>query len=258
MTSMRHNEILASRRQGGEISSPITEAQIQGLPEPVQRYLRYAEVVGKEPVRTVHLKQRGFMRTQPGQRWMPLVAEQDFTINPPAFVWRATVHLFPLVSISAVDEFFEGHGSMRIKLLSFIPMGNAQGPKMDQGELQRYLGEMVWFPTAWLSSDIEWQAIDENSAQATMRQQDITASVVLHINEQGQLFSVTAQRYMAQGKSYQLVPWSVRAGEYQEADGMRIPTQVEVTWHLPSGDFTWFRVKISEIEYNRSGRITRF
>jgi hypothetical protein len=189
---------------------------------------------------------------------MPLVAEQDFTTNPPAFVWRATVHPFPLVSISATDEFSGGHGSMRIKLLSFVPVGNAQGPEMDQGELQRYLGEMVWFPTAWLSDDITWQAIDANAVQATIRQGDVTASVVLHINEQGQLTAVTAQRYMAQGKHYQLTPWSVQAGEYREADGMRIPTRVEVTWHLPSGDFAWFRVEISQIEYNQSSKVTRF
>ncbi len=147
---------------------------------------------------------------------------------------------------------------MRIKLLSLIPVGKAWGPEMDQGELQRYLGEMVWFPTAWLSDDIKWQTIDANAVQATIRQSDVRASVILHINEQGQLTSVTAQRYMAQGKHYQLAPWSVQAGEYREADGMRIPTRVEVTWHLPSGDFTWFRVRISEIEYNRSGKVNSF
>jgi hypothetical protein len=37
---------------------------------------------------------------------------------------------------------------------------------------------------------------------------------------------------------------------------MRIPTRIEVTWHLASGDFTWFRFKITEIEYNQLGRVT--
>ncbi len=27
---------------------------------------------------------------------------------------------------------------------------------------------------------------------------------------------------------------------------------------IASGEFTWFRVKITEIEYNQSGRVTRF
>ena len=43
-----------------------------------------------------------------------------------------------------------------------------------------------------------------------------------------------------------------------QVDGMRIPTRIEITWHLASGEFTWFRVKITDIEYNQSGRVTRW
>jgi hypothetical protein len=38
---------------------------------------------------------------------------------------------------------------------------------------------------------------------------------------------------------------------------MRIPTKSEVTWHPASGEFTWFRFKITEIEYDQSGKVTR-
>ncbi len=236
----------------------ITKAQVLGLPEPVQRYLNYAQVVGKGPIRTVRLTQQGFMRTQPGQKWLPMVAEQSFTTTPPAFLWHCTMRPFPLVRISATDRFSEGHGSMRIKLLSVIPLGNARGPKIDQGELQRYMAEMIWFPTAWLSDAFEWQAIDAYSAKATMHEQNVTASVVLHVNEQGQLTHVTADRYKEEHGHYLLAPCSGQCTAYQEVDGMRIPSRIEITWHLASGNFTWFRCKITEIECNQSGKVTRF
>ncbi len=54
-----------------------------------------------------------------------------------------------------------------------------------------------------------------------------------------------------------LTPWSVQSSEYQEASGMLIPTSLEVTWHLASGDFTWFRGGLTEIEYNQSGKVTK-
>ena len=237
-------------------SGLITEAQVLGLPEPVQRYLNYAQVVGKDPIRTVRLTQQGFMRTQPGQKWLPMVAEQSFTIPPPAFLWHCTMRPFPLVWISATDRFSEGHGSMRIKLLSVIPLGNSRGPEIDQGELQRYMAEMVWFPTAWLSDAIEWQAIDAYSAQATMHESGVTASVVLHVNEQGQLTHVTADRYKEEHGHYLLAPWSGQCTAYQEVDGMRIPTRIKITWHLASGNFTWFRCKITEVKYNQLGKVT--
>ena len=104
------------------------------------------------------------------QKWMPVVAEQYFTTRPPAFLWYATMRPFPLVWISGVDRFSDSHGSMRIKPLSFIPLGDARGPEMAQGSALRYLAEIIWFPTAWLSDYIEWQAIDAHSVKAILHQ----------------------------------------------------------------------------------------
>src|SRR5450755_3423629 len=257
MTRKRRNDGLAVL-QHGEQTQPgfIMQAQVLDLPEVMQRYLHYAGVVGKEPIRTVRLKQQGFMRTQPGQKWIPLVEEQYFMTTPPAFLWNCTIRPFPLAWVSATDRFTEGHGSMVIKLLSFITMGNAHGPEIDQGELQRYLAEMTCFPTAWLSSAIEWQAIDASSVRATLRVSGVAGSVVLHVNEHGQLTQVTADRYKEEHGHYLLAPWLAQCNDYQDVGGMRIPTRIEITWHLASGDFTWFRVKITEIEYNQSGQVT--
>jgi hypothetical protein len=122
------NEALAMLQQSEQVQPMlITEAHLTGLPEVMQRYLHYAGVMGKESIRTVRLKQQGFMRQRPGQKWMPLSAEQYFTTKPPAFLWHCMMQPFPFVWISATDRFFEGHGSMRIKLLSAIPWGMSVG-----------------------------------------------------------------------------------------------------------------------------------
>ncbi len=228
----------------------ITEEHISSLPEIVQRYLRYTGVVGRETIRTVHLKQQGFMRLQPEQKWLPVVAEQYFTTNPPAFLWRCKIRPLPLVSISATDRFSEGHGNMLVKLWSLITLGDARGSETDQGELQRYLAETVWFPTAWLSDAIKWQVIDAHSVKAIYNRQSVTASIVLHINEQGQLTHVTADRYREEHGRYRITPWLVRLETEHEVEGMRIPTRFEVSWHLPAGEFSWFRARITEIAYN--------
>lgn len=254
-----HNDAIALLECGEQAQTErITEEQVSRLPEAAQRYLHYARVADKEPVRVARLKQRGFLRTQPGQKWMLMSAEQYFTVAPPAFLWQAMMRLTPLVWIEGTDRFAGGHGSMRIKLLLLITLGNSRGPEMDQGALQRYLSEISWFPTAWLSDYIEWQAIDAHLVQATMRLPGVTGSIVLHVNEQGQLTSITADRYMEDHGRYRLTPWTVQSNEYQEVDGMRIMTSFDVIWHLDSGDFTWFRGKITEIEYNQSGNVTRF
>jgi hypothetical protein len=257
MSHVQHNEGLALLQHAEqEQPSLITEDQILALPAPMQRYLTYAQVAGKEPVRTVRLSQKGCMRQKPGQKWIPLIAEQYFTTNPPAFLWRGTMRPFPCFWMTGIDRFSGGHGSMRIKLLSVIPLPLTSGPKMDQGELQRYLGEIIWFPTAWFSDAIDWQVSDEHSVLATLHEPGVSGSVVLRVNEQGQLTLITAQRYM--GNQGLLTPWSIQLEAYREVNGMCIPTVFEVTWHPASGDFTWFRGQITEIEYNQPAKVTSF
>jgi hypothetical protein len=173
-------------------------------------------------------------------------------MNPPAFLWYGTIKPFPLLSISAKDKFSDGHGNMLIKLLSFIPIGDARGPEVDQGELLRYLSEIPWFPTAWLSEYIQWQVIDEQSTRATIQSQGVTASAVLDIDEKGQVIRLTAERYMEKKGQYDLERWSGQYEEYQEINGILVPTKVEVTWHLKSGDLSYFKGKITEIEHDSS------
>lgn len=72
---------------------------------------------------------------------------------------------------------------MSIKLLSVILLGKARGPEMDQSSLVRHLGEIVWFPMAWLSNAIEWQAIDASSVRATIHEHGVSASALLSIKE---------------------------------------------------------------------------
>jgi hypothetical protein len=230
----------------------ITAADLAGLPAPVRRYLTYARIVGREPIRTVRLKQRGAMRRGEGQGWIPLVAEQYFTADPPAFLWHGTLHLAPLVSLSGTDTYADGHGTMVIRALSVLPLGTARGPETDQGELVRYLGEIAWFPTAALAPDIRWEAIDVHSAQATMTQPGVHATVTYHVDDDGRCTHLTAQRYREERKRQVLRPWIARWDNYREINGLCIPTTFEVSWTLEAGEFRYIHGEVTEIEHNQA------
>jgi len=226
----------------------VTEEDIKGLPEPVQRYLTHSQVIGKEKIRTVRLKQKGFIRTKPVKKWMPFDAEQYYTTDLPAFIWHASVKPFYL--IRARDKFYEGKGNMLIKLLSLIEIADASGYEMDQGTLVRYLNEIMWFPTAYLNNNIQWEPIDSNSARATISYKGVTASAVLYFDEKGDLTNFIAERYMdVEGKFFKET-WSTPISEYKEIKRIRIPIKGEGVWNLSSGDFSYIRLEITDIEYN--------
>lgn len=241
-------ELLREARQAPPFV--IVDEHLKGLPKTVQRYLRSAGIVDKETIRTVRLKQKGVLRLKEGQKWLPFVAEQYFTTCRPAFIWHARVRSFPWVTISVTDMFARGHGRLTAKFLSLIRLADANGPEVDQGELLRYLAETIWFPTAWLSDYIQWDSIDGSPARATLTFAGLTVAAAFRFSGGGELDEIAAERYREENGKFALRRWSGRVEDYREMGGIRIPTRVEVSWYLDSGEFACFRAEITEIEYN--------
>jgi hypothetical protein len=69
----------------------VTPDRIRLLPAIVQQWLIRSNMVDKEAIRTVHLKQKGEMRTTPTGKWWPVVAQQHFTVDKPGFIWVADI-----------------------------------------------------------------------------------------------------------------------------------------------------------------------
>ena len=228
----------------------VSEKDLEGLPEPVQKYLRYTQIIGKERIRSVRLKQKGSIRTSQEQGWMPFRANQYYTTDDPAFIWHATVKLFYLPLMKARDRFYGGKGNMLIKLLPFITIADASGDEMDQGTLLRYLNEMMWFPTAYLEDYIQWEPIDSHSARATITVEGLSASAILYFNEKGEMRDFVAERYMSVGDEYSLETWSTPIEEYKEINGIMVPIKGEALWKLSSGDFSYIKLEITDIEYD--------
>lgn len=233
------------------IARNVTEKDLDGLPEPVQRYLRYTQIIGKEKARTVRLKQKGYFRTKVDQKWMPLKAEEYFTVDPPAFLWYGKIKALPFVNAAAIDKFANGEGSLVVKMLSVFKVAEAKGEEYDQAELVRFLSEMIWFPSAFLSDYIHWEPIDSESVKATIQVNDLSASAVLHFNPEGQMTNLVAERYMDVSGGMILKKWSTPLHKYEEINGVMVPVKGEGVWRLSTGDFSYVKItEIPELEYN--------
>ncbi|MFB3166798.1 DUF6544 family protein [Neobacillus sp. 179-C4.2 HS] len=235
----------------GERTKTIDKDDIKDLPYPVQNWLTNSNVIGKERIKTVRLKQEGKMRTKQNGPWMPSKAEQYFTVEEPGFVWIADVKMAPLVDLSGMDTFNAGKGKMKIKLLSLFPVVDSEGPEMDSSTMMRYLAEMMWFPTAALSPYIKWEKIDRNSAKATMEHEGLSVSGVFHFNEKGDILQFVGKRYKEVNGKYILSDWGGINKEFKEFDGIRIPSKSAVTWFKEDGEFNWFELEITELQYNK-------
>ncbi len=233
--------------QGDSISSH----QISDLPVVVQKWMNYSGVIGKSTISTVFLIQDLQLKLKPEQEnWSQGSAEQYFTIQPPSFNWDIETQMNPLMSAIGRDKFENGKGEMLIKLFGLIPVADVKNEeKINQAALQRYLAEIVWFPSAAMSEYLVWEEIDEFSAKATMEYNGTKGSGIFYFDEFGQFEKFTAMRFKSPTDS-EPTEWTVVANRTEERNGIKIPTECEAIWSLESEKWTWLKLKIKHIEYN--------
>lgn len=238
---------------------PVTREKIQSLPPAVRKWLETSGVIGKPEISYGHLTQTGEMRTSPDGKWMAFEAEQLVNLHRPAFIWDTEVEMAPLIKLYGRDKLIDGEGEMLIKLLSLLTVvDEGPGEEMNTGSMLRFLGEICWFPSAALSENITWEETGRYTAKATFRMEQSEVEGEFTFNGAGDLESFEALRYYGGGPDSTQEKWYIKASEYKEFSGYRVPSKSSVTWKLAEGDFTWLNLEITAIEFNRlpeNGRI---
>ena len=246
----RDVEALLARATTTAGEAVVTEEMLKELPEPVRRYLKHTGIVGKPSVDTVYLEQKGQMYLGAGQGWVPLDAEEHYTVQPPGFVWDVTIHQGPLPIARGRDKYAGGEGRMLIKAGSLFTVVDDKGPEMDQGSMMRYLSEMIWFPTAFLDDNISFEPIDDESARVTLTDGGKSVSATMYFDEEGKVTDFVAKRYRTVEGGYDLETWSAPVYEYGELAGLKLPLRGGAVWNLPEGDLKYADITITHLEYN--------
>ncbi|MCC3433770.1 MAG: hypothetical protein JGK08_28555, partial [Microcoleus sp. PH2017_04_SCI_O_A] len=226
------------------------QTEIEGLPEPVQRFFWTVIKDGQAIASAVKLSQQGlFNLSETEDKWSPFTATQFVTTQRPGFDWDARIQMAPGVNAFVHDTYLLGEGSLHASLLGLFTVANMHGaPENNQGELLRFLAETPWYPTALLPSQgVRWEAINDTSARATLTDGATTVSVVFQFNAEGAIATMRAEaRYR---DKLTAMPWCGRFGEYSVRNGMLIPLEGEVGWEYPEGIRLYFKGRITEIEY---------
>jgi len=229
----------------------LSEQMISCLPTIVQKWLLNSGTIGKEPIYNVYLEQDLQILMKPEQKdWSNAKAKQYFTVEPPAFNWSVNLKRNPFLNVVGRDKFENGQGEMTIKMFSLIPVVNARNnEKVNQATLQRYLAEIVWFPSSALSPYIVWEKIDDTSAKATMEFNGTKGSGVFQFDEKGNFVKFVAMRYK-DVQDLKPTEWTVTAIKTELRNGIKIPVELKADWKLDNGNWTWLKLKITDIKYN--------
>lgn len=223
---------------------------VEGLPVPVRRGLRRAGVVGGEVPVAVKVLQEGQIRTRADGRWLRFTAEEDYTLDPPGFVWNASLLLAGMKAGRATDSFVSGRGRMRVKLFGVFTVVDASGDEMDQGSLMRWLNETMWFPAVWVTDAISWEPIDETSAIGSVRVGDLRVRAEFRFDHDGRLVDFRADRFRSVESGFEMTLWSTPLTGHARFDGIELPSRGSAVWILEDGDLEYIRIRATDIRYS--------
>jgi hypothetical protein len=244
--------VLAAPRAAEGKTGPVRSAEIAPLPPPVRLWLGRSGVLGRGRVHTVRLRQQGALRTSPEGAWLPATAVQYFTVDPPGFVWKVETTMMRVLPITGRDRLADGQGAMLIKAGSTFAVVDASDEKIALGGMLRYLGELIWFPSAALSRPVAWEPIDRTHARATLRDRGKAVSAEFTFDELGRVLEIRAERYLGGGPDAKLTPWVARCSAWRVVRGVEVPVRGDVTWELATGPFSYYRWEVLDVETNVS------
>lgn len=246
----RETEALLSRNSG-TANRIITENDLAALPVPVKNWIIHSGMTGKPYISGGKVTQMAELQMKPEQQnWLRATAVQYTTLHRPGFIWSVDVKMNSLLRFQGRDKFEDGKGEMMIRLNSLLSIVHERGEKIDEGTLQRYLGEMVWFPSLALSPYIEWVQLDDTSATATMHYKGTTGSGTFYFNSHHEVIRYSALRYKGNEADAGRYPWELNITGYSTFEGIKVPSVMTATWKLDHEDWTWLKMKVTSIDYN--------
>ena len=227
--------------------------ELEGLPELVQRYFRAVLKDGQAIVSAVTIEMAGTINmSATAEQWKPFTSKQRVVTQRAGFMWDAQISMLPGMKVRVVDCYIAGKGLVQAAMLGLFTVADVGGGgEMARGEFMRFFAETPWYPTALLPSQgVQWAAVDDTSANATIVDGSLTLTLLFHFNDAGLIDSVRAEaRGGMVGKKMLIRPWECGLSNYQVRDGMTVPISGEAAWVRPDGRKTYFMGSIKSMPY---------
>jgi len=256
-TSLKKTYLTEVGESLSEISTIKTEYYTENdfsiLPEPVQKYFSRCGYIGKEKIDNIRIDyDNSFIKMSPEKNWLRIrYFQTNFSENPTrlALITSKIIGVFPF---EGRDKYQNGQGNMLIKLFKLFTVADAKGKEMDESALVTLLSEVLFMPNLALKNQITWNAIDNYSVEASIKDKENMVSGIFHFNSNHDYirFSTSDRYYSYKDGSYKKIKWSCEFENYQSINGILFPTYVKAIWHMDDKSYEYFKAQIKNVQHN--------
>ncbi len=224
----------------------FTPDLLAGLDEPVRRYFSHAITDGAALPRGVRMTMSGRIKVG---LWLPFTAEQ--TIDGRSFTWRARVGRGPLSPLRVADQYADGAGSTKGRLLGRVTLFDAHDTDTARSAAGRAAIESVVFapPIVLPDRGVAWAAETESIIVARFDLSPEHPEVRVRIDEQGAIRAVSARRWgNAGGKTFQYIPFGGEIHGERRFGDLLLASRVSVGWWFDTPRYApFFRAEIGSV-----------
>jgi hypothetical protein len=173
---------------------------------------------------------------------------------PYGLLWKLSAGRGAL-RISGSDGFDGEISWVRFWLLKTLPIVRAGGTRDHaRAAFGRVVAEAVfWAPAALLPQHgVTWEAVDADTARATVAYNGMTQSVDVTLAQDGQPTTVVIARWSDANadKVYRLQPFGGHLSEFRDFDGYRLATRVEGGNFIGTADyFPFYKANVDELRF---------
>ncbi len=229
--------------------SESTPDAIATLPAPVQRYFLHAITPGTALATAVRLQMSGSLRMGQEQPWLPMRAREIISVK--GFIWQAKIGR-GLMQFQGADSCVDGTGKVQFSLWGLLPIVDASNANITRSSIGRLVAEYIWLPSALLPQyGVNWQALDENTIQASLKVDGEPVTLTLTIDADGKLIKLSFPRWsdLAKEKDWTYIPMGGEFLAERTFNGYTIPSQVILGYDFGTQYFESFQATLEQAEF---------
>jgi hypothetical protein len=230
----------------------ISENTIADLPEPVQGYFRQCGFVGACFTDYAEIIwEKSSIKLQPDRKWMKLKTMQFNFVSEPSRLAYMKASMLGVIPFEGRDKYALGGAHMYGVLGKLIKIFDAKDRQTAQGAAIVLLAEALFIPQIAIQNYIHWESVDDMKANARFIHKGIDVGGTFHFNENGEYvrFTTNERPYSKPDGNYEFFPYTIEIKSYQQQGNIKIAQDVSAIWHLPDGDYEYWKGRVKEINF---------